>query len=178
LIEEFRKQSQKVKQLQSIIAASQQQMAYVAMSKYCATTIQSIFRGYIARKELHRRKQLRFLKDWLRFRIYFISRFLASLRVVRASKEYLRKKKNARIRLMNIMIKYANMIRKTFRIYIFKKHILIRHIVRHSNMIPNIILLGTAKAKKYILKDNVTNNTILLNQKIFYHYTRSRRLAR
>lgn len=56
-------------------------MAYIAMEKYSATYIQSVYRGYAARKLRQRIWATRFLCDWFSFRIHLRKRHVAIMKI-------------------------------------------------------------------------------------------------
>lgn len=83
LSSQFERESRKIEQLQKQLASNQREMACIAMEKYTAAYIQSIVRGWMGRvywKQVH---AARLLKQWLKFRMYFIERKYAWKNVIR-----------------------------------------------------------------------------------------------
>ena len=67
--------------LQRLIAHRQREMAYIAMEKYSATYIQSVYRGFAGRKLRQRMWATRLLRDWISFRIYIHKRHVAIMKI-------------------------------------------------------------------------------------------------
>lgn len=141
------------------------------MSKYCATHLQSVFRGYIARKKLHRLKSIRLIFDWLTFRVYFIRRYLTSILITRYAKKYLKPKENARKRVNNLNRKAARAIVTWIRKYFVRRRIYIRKYARECA--KDFILLGTSRARVSFLNGE---KYLFAQKKVIYYYRRAKRI--
>lgn len=96
---QFERETKRVEKLQRQLAESQNEMAFIAMTKYTSTYLQSVVRGWLGRIRWYRVHKLRLLRQWLTFRIYFRKRQKAWRKIRKCIFHYIGKKRLIAIRM-------------------------------------------------------------------------------
>ena len=175
LYRKFEALTKKVRDIQDALARRQNQMANGALHKYCACKIQTTTRIYFACKRLRSLKAIRFLNDWVVFRLYIRRRYRSGSKIYTHVKNYLcYKRRKEWLRLYEA----ATTLKRAFCVVMYtrqyKKKLAVRKAVDEA--VRHMVLFGFTRAFHSIRYDVQSENTARVMKRLFSSYGRKKRL--